>query len=274
MARPQNARRSRARFGAFAAAAVAVAVATLTTERAHGIDRFELQVYRADINEPLHPGLEIHTNYAPRARREADYEGETPPNAVGRMTFEPALGLTSWLEVGGYLQTYVAPGEGVRYGGVKVRAKAVLYRGERLFAGLNMEVGRVPHAVEEDSWANEFRPFLGFYDGRWLAVVNPIFGYSLTGPHHFQPHFEPAGKLAWNTQLGIGIGVEYYAGFGEIFRSLVPFREQEHYVFVTIDAMKPRGASAGEEGFELNIGIGRSLVEDAWVLKSIFGRSF
>ena len=72
-----------------ASAAVALAaglVTTALTERSLGMDLFEIQVYQADVNEPGHFGLEIHSNYTIDGRSQAAYAGEQPPNHVARLT--------------------------------------------------------------------------------------------------------------------------------------------------------------------------------------------
>ncbi|MBI5531096.1 MAG: hypothetical protein HY898_00170 [Deltaproteobacteria bacterium] len=244
------------------------------------VDRFEIQVYEADVNRPGQLALELHTNYTLQGTRTPSYEGEIAPNHVGRMTLEPALGLTEWLELGAYLQTLVAPDEGARWAGWKGRLKFVIPT--RLtapwFLGINMELGRVPRAVEEQGWANEFRPILGFNNGHWLFDINPIFGYALTGADKFKKDFEPAGKIAWNTQKGFSVGVEYYAGLGLLRNGFDPWSKQEHLLFGVFDLAHPAGASDDEEGeWELNVGLGRALTQadgPKWLVKTIVGRAF
>jgi len=94
-----------------------------------------------------------------------------------------------------------------------------------LFLGLNVEVGRVPRAVEEAGWANEFRPIVGWTNGWFLIDVNPIMGYALSGPEKYQLDFEPAGKVSVNTQLGFALGVEHYSGLGLLREGLSPLKK-------------------------------------------------
>lgn len=246
---------------------------------AHALDHFEIQVYDDDLNAPGHAGLEVHTNVTLAGRRTPEYPGEVPPHHVARVTLEPAVGVTEWLELGAYLHFFGSPAEGLQWGGAKVRAKFALPRreGSPLHVGLNAEVGRVPASVEQAGWANEFRPIVAWDDGRWHFGVNPIFGYALSGPHAFEPEFEPCGKVAWNTQKGFALGVEYYAGLGLMSEGFSHLRQQDHLVFAVLDLAPPQGAAEDPHAWELNLAVGHGLTAATgtdWVVKSIVGRSF
>ncbi len=242
---------------------------------APGLDRFEIQVYQADVNEPGHLGLEVHANYTVEGETVPAYAGEVPPDHVFRLTLEPALGVTRWLELGGYLQSFIAPGGGVEWGGWKLRAKLVVPREEDrgFFFGVNVELGRVPVSVEEHGWANEIRPILGWNDGTWLLDVNPIFGYALSGPDRFRVDLEPAAKAAWNTQAGFSLGAEWYADLGYV-DALLPASRQSHYLLGVLDLTPARGQP--ESPWELNLGAGAGLgaADQKVLVKAIVGRSF
>ncbi|HET9954451.1 MAG TPA: hypothetical protein VFQ61_08100 [Polyangiaceae bacterium] len=282
--------------------AVLLGVGCLTLCRiGHAGDLFEIQVYEAEVNNPLQAGLEAHLNYTFSGRRSAEYAGEAVPHHAARLTLEPALGLTEYLEVGAYLQNMIDRDGTYRFAGWKLRTKWVVprrYTG-RFFLGINAEIGKVPRAVEEHGWANEFRPILGYDDGHWLFDVNPIFGYALSGPDKLRPDFEPAGKVAFNTQLGFSIGTEYYAGLGYLSALPAPRSEQDHLLFLTFDLAQPASAKSlraprteaqstsgenptpesdeAELPFELNVGLGRGLSDatpQRWIVKAIFGRAF
>ena len=243
---------------------------------AAAIDRFEIQVYEGEINEPGHFGLELHSNFTARGTRTPAYPGEVPPWHTARFTLEPALGVTSWLELGAYLQLFDAPSHGFQYAGSKLRAKllAPKFLGESFFLGLNVEVGRVVKEVEQDQWANELRPFLGWHD-EWLLVdVNPIIGYALSGKDTFRPVFEPAAKVAVNTQLGFAVGAEYYAELGFI-DDLLPARGQSHYLFGVVDLVEAHGRPTSK--WEVNLAVGGGIsgpTDQQLVVKTIVGRSF
>jgi hypothetical protein len=247
------------------------------------IDRFEIQVYEADVNEPGQLGLETHLNYTIRGTRDPEYPGQVPPHHVGRLTLEPAVGVTEWLELGAYFQFLAAPGGDTRFGGWKVRTKLVVperLRG-RLLLGLNLELGRFPNAVEQERWGNEFRPIVGWKDGRWLVSVNPIFGWALTGSDRLRPDLEPCAKLAFDTHLGFSVGAEYYASLG-LADDLLPAKAQEHLLLAVVDysprAPEPAsGSPAHAEEWELNVGVGGALTDAPGphlLVKAIVGRSF
>ncbi len=259
-----------------AAAFVCLVLGAILPPPAAALDRFEIQVYEPDLLEPRQLGLELHSNYTVRGERAPAYSGEIPPHRTARFTLEPALGVTSWLELGAYAQMLVAPGEGARFGGVKVRAKMVApgWLPGNFFLGLNVEVARVPLAVAEEPWASEIRPFVG-WRGRWLLVdLNPIIGYAFTGKDSFRPDFEPALKVSVNTQLGFAVGAEYYAEMGFV-DAPTPLRDQAHYLFGVVDLAAPAGGS--EPDWELNVALGGGVTraaDQAFVVKTIVGRSF
>ena len=262
------------RLGALGRGALILLLAGLPAA-ASALDRFEIQVYQADVNEPGQFGLEVHANYTIQGETVPAWPGEVPPDGVFRLTFEPALGLTRWLELGGYLQTFVSPGGGLEYGGFKLRAKVVAPREEEhgFFYGVNVEVGRVPVSVEEHGWANEIRPILGWNDGTWLLDLNPIFGYALTGPDAFRVDLEPAAKVAWNTHAGFALGVEWYAELGYV-DALLPFSEQSHYLLAVLDLAPTRGQPEGPWELNLGLGVGLGAADQKLLVKAIVGRGF
>lgn len=262
-------------------AAILGALLSLSSSAA-AIDRFEIQVYEPDMNRPGQLALELHSNYTLQGTKTPEYEGQVPPHQVGRFTLEPALGITEWFEIGAYLQTMVSPDGGVQWAGWKGRTKFVLPTrfSKPFFFGINLELGKVPKRVEQDGWANEFRPMIG-YDNGWVLVdFNPIFGYALTGPDKFKVDIEPAGKVAVNTQQGFSVGLEYYSGLGLLSQGLSPWSHQEHLAFAVFDLKEPKGTVEHEEAggeWELNVGIGKSLTDATgthWITKAIVGRSF
>jgi len=255
---------------------VTLVVLALVPGPARAIDRFEIQVYEAEINDPGHLGLELHTNYTARGERAPAYAGEIAPDRTARFTLEPAYGVTSWLELGGYVQLLVAPGTGARYAGNKLRVKMLAPKlfGDDFFLGVNVEVGRVPVAVEQDQWANELRPFVG-YQSRWLLLdLNPIIGYALSGRDRFRPELEPAAKIAVNTQLGFAVGAEYYAELGFV-DALLPLRDQAHYLFGVVDLVPAMGRP--DSPWEVNLAVGGGITRAAdqqVIVKTIVGRGF
>ncbi len=253
--------------------AAALLVGALAAE---ALDRFEIQVYGPDLDEPGQFSLELHLNYTWAGERAPAYPGEAPLAQAGHYTLEPALGVLEWLELGAYLQTYSTPALGYRFGGAKVRAKMIVPRritGE-LFLGLNVEVGFVPLPIDADAWGVEFRPIVGWSNGWALVSVNATFGFSLAGPNAARVELGPAAKVEGNTQLGFGVGLEYYTSMGYVGGLPAPVHWQQ-MLFAVVDLLAPRG---GEESpWELNVGVGRGLTgatPQQWTAKAIVGRSF
>ena len=266
--------------------AALAAAALLLAAPAAALDRFEIQVYDAEVGDPGQPSLEVHLNWTPRGLRAPEYPGALPPDRVGRLTLEPAIGVTSWLELGAYLQFAAAPGGQHRWGGFKLRAKLVLPEATRealglpVFLGLNTELARIPHALEEEPWTVEVRPIVGWRGERLLVSLNPIVGVALTGPDRLKPDLDPCAKVSWDTRLGLGVGAEYYVGLGAAVGAFDPGRAREHLLFAVADllpAPPPGGGPPAESPWELNLGIGLGLSEATGqhlVVKAIVGRSF
>ncbi len=242
-------------------------------------DKFEIQVYDSNINKPFEAGLELHSNYTNSGRSTQSYAGEIPPNHTGRFTLEPALGITQWLEIGSYLQFIESPDRD-GFAGIKFRSKFVIPGVWHwpIMLGLNMEVSYIPRRAEHDAWGSEFRPIIGWENGYLFFYVNPIIDLPLSGNDRFRPEFDPCAKTGFNTQLGFAFGLEYYSGYGAIFYSIPPLREQQHLLFLAFDLMSPlHGQGTNPFDLELNIGIGRALsagTDQQWIVKIIIGRAF
>jgi hypothetical protein len=255
---------------------LAAALGLALAGSAQGFDPFEIQVYGPDIGDPGQPSVEFHFNVAWGGSTTPEYPGQIPPGQAIHYPLEPAIGVLEWLELGAYVQAISAPGYGLQGAGWKLRAKGVVPRrftGD-FFAGLNVEVGAFPTSIEPDSWATEIRPIVG-WSGDWLYVsLNPIFGFSLAGADAFRVVLAPALKVQANTQLGFGVGVEYYTTMG--FLNALPAPSGwEQILFAVVDLLPPAGAR--ESDWELNLGVGRALTEatpQRWSVKAIIGRSF
>ncbi|HVP67670.1 MAG TPA: hypothetical protein VMT17_10465 [Anaeromyxobacteraceae bacterium] len=259
--------------GRFATALATAALLGALPARA--IDPFEIQVYGPDIDAPGEPSLELHLNFTWDGQG-APAPGALPALHAGHYTLEAALGALDWLELGAYLQTLSAPGFGFRYAGFKLRAKMVVPRRVTgaFFLGLNVEVGRVPSLVEPSAWSLELRPILGWSDDWLYVAVNPIFDLALAAPDPLRLDLGPCAKAEVNTQVGFGVGLEYYAELGFLDAVGAPSQWQQ-VLFLALDLLSPHG---GEESpWELNLGVGRGLTAatpQQWIAKVIAGRSF
>jgi hypothetical protein len=255
-----------------------LAAASLLPARAEALDKFEIQVYQGEHNEPGELSLELHTNFTPAGHGEPAYLGETPPKLAFRTTLELAYGLTEWLELGMYLQGMLTPDHGVQYGGWKGRVKLIApsHWLEPLILGLNVELGIMPLAAEDATWSNELRPIIGLELGALGLSLNPIITYALSGPEAKKPALEPAAKAKLNTGRGFSLGLEYYAGLGLFSEGFKPASEHDHLLFLAFDLERPIGEAAQASDWELNVGLGKSLsaaTPQDWVLKVILGHA-
>lgn len=250
--------------------AVAILGCMVAAPPAGAVDPFEIQVYEGDINDPAQAGVEVHTNLTADGRSEPAFSGEVVPHGLLRITLEPSFGILTWWELGAYLQTAVQTGESEgRFAGFKLRTKFIVPRQRTgdFILGLNIEVGRGVAALGSAEWGTEVRPIVTFTRGRWLLAANPIFGWALTGDRHLVPELEPAFKLRANAGRYVGLGLEYYAGFGVL--SAVPaVDQQEHVLYLIGDLL--------EGPVDLNVGVGRGLTSatDDWTIKTIVGYAF
>jgi hypothetical protein len=238
---------------------------------ARAVDAFEIQVYEGDINAPGRPGLEVHANMVPSGRDTAQPPARVAEDDLMRLTLEPSLGILEWFEVGAYLQLALEPGspEG-HFGGFKLRSKWIVPRRltGNFILGLNVEVGRGTESFGTDSWDTEFRPILVWTTDRWMIAVNPMFGWALSGAdRQLEPDFEPATKVRIDSGCGVGVGLEYYAGLGQL-SALPPAEEQQHVLYLVADLM--------DAPFDANLGLGRGLTDatNAWTVKLIVGVGF
>jgi hypothetical protein len=259
-------RLSRSRVSAFAAALAVL----LASARAGAVDPFEIQVYDGTANAPGVPGLELHLNHWATGHRTATAP-ELPLFGQSHATLEPSFGVTPFWELGAYFETAMRADGAVDYAGSKLRSKFVTPPGwdPSWRLGLNLELGYVSEAYDAERWGMEVRPIVALTldRDRWSFAFNPIVDQSLGAGASEGPSFEPALKAA--RSLGpIALGLEYYANLGPI-ASLVPLREQEHYVYEVMDLLSV-------EHFELNVGIGEGLTRSSAgvVAKLIVGYAF
>jgi len=254
-------------FRLFQAALTLIATNLLLPDSARASDAFEIQVYDAEINQPLQPSLELHYNHVFEGSSFPEYPNQIPPDHLNHLTLEPALGITRYLEVGGYLQFAIDSQAEGYWAGAKLRTKWVVPEGtwEHWRLGVNLEVSHIPHEFEPNAWSAEVRPILGYEAGRWVYYINPILGWALSGANGV-PDFEPAAKIRWDTGLGFGVGIEYYGDIGQL-NAVPPVSQQEHYLFLVGDLLNGP--------LELNLGVGYGLTNasNRWVMKLILGKA-
>jgi len=244
-------------------------VALLLSLPAAALDPFEIQVYDGTANAAGEAGFELHLNYVARGLT-SSVSPELPPDHQAHVTLEPSYGVTSFWEVGGYLQGSLRPDGTFDYAGAKLRSKFVTPPGwhEHLRLGINLELSLLPASYDRSRWGTEVRPIIAWEDDRFIFAFNPNLGMALAAPNaHEGPELEP-GLMAKLKLAGIALGVEYFASLGPV-RSFLPVGQQEHYLFEAVDVLSWRGV-------ELNVAVGEGLTaaSNRMVLKTIVGYSF
>jgi hypothetical protein len=243
--------------------------AFLVSLPAAALDPFEIQVYDGTANARGETGLEMHLNYVAYGVRTSP-SPELPPDRQAHVTLEPSYGVTSYWELGAYLQGTLLPGGTFDYSGVKLRSKFVTppeWTGHwRL--GINLELSRLPESYDPARWGAEVRPIVAWEDDRLLLALNPNIGMSLTAPASQEgPELEPCAMTKFKLG-GLALGLEYYANLGPL-RAILPLSQQEHYLFETVDVL-------AWHGVELNLGLGQGLTgaSNRVVVKTVVGYAF
>jgi hypothetical protein len=246
-------------------ALVCATVVGLVPARALAQDNFEIQVYDSETAGPWRVGLETHLIYDVSGTTAASPDGQAPTEHQFHVTFEPHIGIGTWVELGMYLQTALLPDSGFEYAGVKLRCKLRLDEklGGHVGLAINFEISNVPRQFEPNVWGSEIRPII---DGRWgilYASLNPIVDIDLNGPDSGLPQFQPAAKIAFDVIHSLALGLEYYGAFGPITHTL-PLSESTNRLFAALDFTS--------DYFDLNVGIGYGLSgPEKWIVKAILG---
>ncbi len=230
-------------------------------------DPFEIQVYDGTANQKGAFGLELHVNSVFRGLRENNGP-ELAQNRVTHFTFEPSFGLTSWWELGMYLQAALLPDGSLDYAGIKFRSKFVSppkwHKRWRL--GANFELGLLPERFDRGRYGIEIRPIAAWENDHWLFAVNPIVDLTVTRPDVEEgPAFQPAAMALYVFKDRVSLGLEYYANFGPFAKPL-PLSKQEQYIYEVVNLLTI-------DHFELNIGFGQGLTEssNSFVAKTVLG---
>jgi hypothetical protein len=247
-------------MGANMRAAAARAVVALlgwlvASSAAYAQDRFEVQVYDSDTAPTGSAGLEVHVNVV-TAGEPAAVEPISPVVGVTHVTFEPHLGVASWCELGGYLQTAERPDGTFLAAGAKLRLKLrVPHKYQGVGFAINFELSDVPTRFEPNQWGSEVRPILDVTRWGWYGSVNPILDTDLAGSQAFRPQFQPAAKLARILSEDVRLGGEYYGAFGS---------NAQHFLLAALDY--------AADWLDLNVGVGYGVAgPERWLLKMIVG---
>lgn len=249
---------------AFAFAAAALLVSSVVA----AADPFEIQVYDGDANDPGVASLELHVNYNHAPKRPV-----SPPEMAWHkqthFTFEPALGITRFWELGAYFQLAATVDGTMYWAGTKLRTKFVTPEGwhPHLTLGLNFEFAFIPQAFDPDRYGGEIRPILGWEDKYFHVATNPNITFSVAGQGvRTGPELNPAISVVGKIPDIVSLGVEYYASIGPLAKPS-PVKSQEHYLFGVANIL-------AFAGWEINFGVGAGLTPSSndVIVKAIFGR--
>ncbi|MDH2916657.1 MAG: hypothetical protein PXX77_07255 [Gallionella sp.] len=229
----------------------------------------EIQVYTEEMNVPGEFGLEQHLNYTLEGSKMPDFPGQMTSHHVLQATPEFSYGITETLEGGLYLPiAFTADGNSF-INGLRLRLKYIAPRSaeDKLFYGLNVEVGYDSLRTSQSSVGMELRPIIGYRDEAWLVSFNPILNIALAADASHEPQFEPALKMTYRVVEEARAGLEYYGEFGSL-NHLAPADQSAQTLFAVADVEV--------KAWDVNFGIGRGNVHagDKWVVKCIIALPF
>lgn len=227
----------------------------------------EIQVYDDAINKPGELGLDVHMNYVASGIKTPQWPGDSPSDHSFRVTPEFNYGLTETWEAGAYLPFLMEANGAKHLEGAKVRIKYLSAPKDSAFYwGANEELGRVSLRSAEDYWNLEVRPIFGYRIAKWHFTLNPVLGFSLSGPNRTGPDFSPAFRIRYEPRENLAFGLEHYAGLGNPFSPSA--YDQTHVTFVVVDSEVA--------GHAVNFGVGKgaNANSDKWTVKAIIGTRF
>ena len=247
-------------------ALLAVAAGLLLAGPAFAADE-EIQVYMDEMSRPGQFGLDLHNNYVLSGDAGLDYPGEMSGLHRYRLTPEWSYGLTPNVELGLYLPLTTLGSHGhFAADGVKGRIKFIAPKadGQTWFWGLNLEIGRVSHALDENPWNGELKGIAGGRFGRWTVASNLNFDFKIAGRAPAPASLDFDTKVAYALTKELAVGVESYNGLGT-FRRFGRFGEADQALYGVIDA------GLGKWDLNLGLGHGYGSSRDGWTFKAIVG---
>jgi len=227
----------------------------------------EIQVYNAEIAEVGQFTIQHHFNYTFIGRTTGDYPGGLVPNHALNATPEFAYGVTDWFEAGLYIP-WAIDGEGqLLSNNFKLRTLFVMPDAAKrdFFMGLNFEYDLPNPHFDQNRFAMEMRPIIGWRNPQWEFIVNPIFDAGF-GSHAYLD-FVPAARLARKLAEDTFVGVEYYTDLG-LPGNFPSFAQEQHQLFGVVDL------KVGEIDVDFGVGYGLTPGSDRLVAKTILSYAF
>ncbi len=243
---------------------LALAVGTALARPALAADE-EIQVYMDDMDRPGQFGLDLHNNYVLSGDPGLDYAGEQSSLHRYRLTPEWSYGLTKDVELGLYLPLTTLDSQGrFEADGVKGRVKFIAPKapGQTWFWGLNLEIGRVSHALDDNPWNGELKGIVGGRFGRWTVASNLNLDFKVAGPAPSPLSFDFDTKVSYALTKTFAVGVESYNGLGTV-RNFGRLGQADQALYGAVDT------SLGKWYFNFGLGHGYGSSRDGWTLKAI-----
>jgi hypothetical protein len=228
-----------------ATAALALGIARVAAAQ----DPFEIQVYEYQTVPRGRWNLETHLNHVARGERLA-VGGVAPSHGQTHLTFELTRGLTSHVELAGYLVAARRADGTAELAGWRVRPRVRFPEGWLpVKVSLSAEVAFPKRVYEEESMTLEVRPILERSFGPVQVDLNPVVGKSLRGPSAAETwDFEPGARIGFAATPAVDLSLEYYGSTGPLDRP-APAREQVHQFFPGADIQL-------SEAVVWNVGVG------------------
>ena len=153
-------------------------------------------------------------------------------------TLEITHGLGNNFEIGFYTFVTLSPDGSYQYLGNQIRPRVTAPERWKLpfGASLSAEFGRFrDNVLIPFYWQGEIRPIVDKTFGAVYASFNPNIEFVVSGPGK-EWGFTPQFKTYYNLKQKVGLGIEYYSGFGS-FSNFLPLKEQEHLLGPMFDLL-------------------------------------
>ncbi len=253
---------------------VALATATCALSLAATAAPDEIVVFTDEFTKRGEIGVDLHFNYAARARNTPDYAGEQAPDRILRFMPEVVWGLSDKWNFGLHVpMSYNTATRTTTFDGVKARMLYLDVKekdGDSTFWGVNYELAYLDQRVSETRWNLELRGILGMRRGDWMFALNPILSRPLSKAPGVDNRFsfDLSGKVMRSFGEHLAVGVEHYSEYGQLRRpDFGPGAGQTTYL---IAEFKTRS------DIEIQVGVGHGWTDsvDKRVYKVLVGLPF
>jgi len=247
-----------------------LALAVLGAASLSAQDNYEIQVYGADLVDPHHTMLELHSNFTFDGRATV-VDGMFPTQHALHETVEITHGFTPWFETGFYIFTSARAGQGWGWVGDHIRPRFRVPESWHWPVGvsLSQEIGYQRRVFSPDTWTWEIRPIIDQRAGKLYWAVDPTLEKSLRGENAGRGfEFSPNVSVTYDFTEKVTLGLEYYGALGPL-SGFDPLNEQEQQIFPALDLnLSP------DWEFNLGAGFGLTPGTDRFILKMITGYRF